>query len=179
MILDLDRLKDRPFVLHFEETAGLFPLLASMQGNGVSFAGPISGDVTAVYEYGNVRVTGRLTAPLSLACSRCLTEYDSYVDTNFTLLYRKEEQAVHGTGDDLELHEEDLLSLTYSGGEIDLTHEIEEQIALEIPLKPLCHETCLGLCHQCGTDLNHSQCSCSTADVNLKFSALKNFKINR
>jgi uncharacterized protein len=71
----------------------------------------------------------------------------------------------------------DLLSSSYSGDEIDLTHEIEEQIAMEIPLKPLCNEECKGLCHECGADLNTSTCSCSKEPVSLTFSALKNFKV--
>ena len=167
-------------MLHIEESAESFPVLASMQRElGVTFTGPIQGDIAAVREYDHLRVNGRLTASLLLFCSRCLAEYDSYIDTNFTLLYRKDSRDLFCSDDEVELDETDLLSLSYSGDEIDLTHEIEEQIALEIPIKPLCSESCLGLCHQCGTDLNHSQCSCSTETVNLKFSALKDLKINR
>jgi uncharacterized protein len=76
------------------------------------------------------------------------------------------------------LCDDDLIASTYSGDEIDLAHEIEEQVAMEIPLKPLCDEGCKGLCPTCGTDLNTSCCSCSREPVNLKFSALKDYKIS-
>jgi uncharacterized protein len=72
-----------------------------------------------------------------------------------------------------------LIATTYSGDEIDLTHEIEEQVAMDIPFKPLCGEECKGLCPVCGTDLNAADCGCSKEPVNLKFSALKDFKVSR
>jgi uncharacterized protein len=66
----------------------------------------------------------------------------------------------------------------YSGDEIDLSHEIEEQVAMEIPMKPLCSEGCKGLCPACGADLNKETCGCPDDHGNLAFSALKNFKVS-
>jgi uncharacterized protein len=176
--LVVDHIKDAPISLHIDEPVETFQLLASMQDvNGCSITGNIQGDVTVVREYDNIRVTGRITAPLALSCSRCLAEYVSFVDTNFTLFYRKETAAASSSEDELELGEMDLMSSTYSGDEIDLTHEVEEQVAMEIPSKPLCDESCKGLCHECGIDLNTSSCSCSKEPVRLAFSALKDFKI--
>jgi uncharacterized protein len=120
-----------------------------------------------------------VTAPLALSCSRCLAEFTSFVDTSFTIFFRKESALASATEDELELGEMDLLSSAFSGDEIDLTHEIEEQIAMEIPLKPLCSDACKGLCHECGIDLNTSGCSCSKDPVRIAFSALKDFKVTR
>jgi len=178
--LIVDHIKDTPISLHIDEPVGTFPLLAGMQNDtGCCIAGNIEGDVTVVREYDNIRVTGRVTAPLALSCSRCLADYTSFVDTSFTIFFRKESAVAPSTEDELELGEMDLLSSSYSGDEIDLTHEIEEQIAMEIPLKPLCSEACKGLCHVCGVDLNTSSCSCSKEPVSLTFSALKDFKVIR
>ena len=63
------------------------------------------------------------------------------------------------------------------GDEIDLTHDLEEQVAMSLPLKPLCAEQCKGLCAECGADLNMSSCACSEKAFNFKFSALKDFKV--
>lgn len=117
--------------------------------------------------------------PLALSCSRCLAEFTSFVDTSFTIFFRKESAITASTEEELELGEMDLLSSVYSGDEIDLTHEIEEQVAMEIPSKPLCSDDCKGLCHVCGIDLNTSSCSCSQEPVTLTFSALKDFKVTR
>jgi len=176
--LVVDRIKDTPHLFHIDEPVATFPLLASIQNvDGCSITGNIEGDITVVREYKNIRVTGRITAPLALCCSRCLTGYTSFVDTSFTLFFRKETAVAISAEDELELGEMDLMSSTYSGDDIDLTHEIEEQVAMEIPSKPLCSEACKGLCHECGIDLNSSSCSCSKEPVRLAFNALKDFKI--
>jgi uncharacterized protein len=176
----VDHIKDSPLTIHFDEPVETFPLLAGMQDDkSCSITGKIQGDITVTREYENVRVVGRLTAPLALSCSRCLADFTSFIDTNFTLFFRKETSIATTVEDELELGELDLLSSAYSGDEIDLTHEIEEQVAMEIPLKPLCSDACKGLCHECGTDLNTSSCSCSKEPVSLTFSALKDFKVTR
>ena len=162
------------------EPVDTFPLVAGMlDENSCSFSGRIEGDVTVTREYENIRVVGRVSVPLALSCSRCLADYSSFIDTNFTIFFRKETAVPVSSEDELELGEMDLLSSAYSGDEIDLTHEIEEQIAMEVPLKPLCSEACKGLCHECGIDLNTSSCSCGKEPVSLAFNALKDFVVNR
>jgi len=178
--LIVDHIKDAPITIHIDEPVGTFPLLAGMQNDkSCCISGKIEGDVTVIREYDHIRVAGRITAPLALSCSRCLADYSSFIDTSFTIFFRKESPITPSVEDELELGEMDLLSSSYSGDEIDLTHEIEEQIAMEIPLKPLCSEECRGLCHVCGIDLNTSSCSCGKEPVSLTFSALKDFKVTR
>jgi uncharacterized protein len=84
-----------------------------------------------------------------------------------------------GDEEEVELAEQDLVSAVFSGDEIDLLPEIGEQVALAVPLKPLCSEQCKGLCPLCGADLNTAECGCSREPVNLKFAALKDFKVQR
>jgi uncharacterized protein len=174
----VDQIKDTPLELHIDEPVETFPLLAGMQNDkSCNFAGRIQGDLTVAREFGHMRVTGRITAPLALSCSRCLADFSSFVDTSFTIFFRKESAITASDEDELELGEMDLLSSVYTGDEIDLTHEIEEQVAMEIPLKPLCNDSCKGLCHECGIDLNASSCSCRKEPVSLAFNALKDFKV--
>ncbi len=178
MKLIVDHIKDTPISLHIDEPVGTFPLLAGIQNDkSCCITSNIQGDITVTREYDNIRVTGRITAPLALSCSRCLADFTSFVDTSFTIFFRKETAITSITEDELELGEMDLLSSTYSGDEIDLTHEIEEQVAMEIPLKPLCDDACKGLCHVCGIDLNTSSCTCSKEPESITFSALKDFKV--
>lgn len=180
MKIVVDHIKDSPLAIHFDENVETFPLLAAMQHDACcTITGNVTGDMLATREYENIRVSGRVTAPLALSCSRCLADYSSFIDTSFTIFFRKEAPVTASGEDELELGEMDVLSSTYAGDEIDLTHEIEEQVAMEIPLKPLCSDSCKGLCHECGIDLNTSSCSCSKESVSLAFSALKDFKITR
>src|SRR5665647_60561 len=111
MKIVVDHIKDKPIAIHIDEPVASFPLLAAMQDdkNG-SITGNIQGDVTVTREFDTVRVTGRVAAPLALCCSRCLAEFTSFVDTSFTIFFRKEDAATASTEEELELGEMDLLS---------------------------------------------------------------------
>lgn len=180
MKITVDHIHEKPVLLHAEEPVESFPVLARMQADGeCTFIGPVRYDLTVAREYDHLRVTGRVSAPVSLACSRCLASFESAIDSSFTILFRKASLQEAVSEEETELNEQDLISATYSGDEIDLTHEIEEQIAMEVPLKPLCGEICKGLCPTCGADLNQAACSCPKDQINFKFSALKDFKVSR
>ena len=179
MKIAVDHILDKPLLLNFEEPVETFQLLAEMQSDqACRFTGPIRGELSIAREFDHLRVNGRVNVPVAFSCSRCLVDYESLIDSNFTIFLRKD-VSEYVDEVEIELREQDLISSSYSGDEIDLTHEIEEQVALEIPVKPLCSYSCKGLCHVCGADLNLSQCSCSNETINLKFNKLKNFKVSR
>ena len=68
--------------------------------------------------------------------------------------------------EELELSAEDLELAYYEEDTIDLDRVIFEQIMLQMPIKPLCTETCKGLCPHCGINLNVASCRCR--DRNLR-----------
>lgn len=176
----IDHIKHKPYELHFEEPSGVFPVLARMQADGECvFTGPVTGDIAVEREFDHLKAIGRVRVPINLTCGRCLVTYASAIDSSFKVIFRKETERHTEVEDETELCDDDLVSSTYSGDELDLAHEIEEQVAMEVPLKPLCDEGCKGLCPSCGADLNRDSCSCSREPVNLKFSALKDFKVSR
>ena len=176
----IDHIKHKPYELHVEAPIDLFPVLTRMQADGECvFTGPVTGDITVEREFDHLKAIGRVQVPISLTCGRCLVTYASAIDSSFNIIFRKEAERHTDVEDETELCDDDLVSSTYSGDELDLAHEIEEQVAMEVPLKPLCGEGCKGLCPSCGADLNTDSCSCSREPVNLKFSALKDFKVTR
>lgn len=180
MKITIDQIGDKPLLLHSEEPATSYPLLAEMQAEGAcSFTAPVRCDATVVREYDHLRLAGRVAVPVSLVCSRCLAAYDATLESAFTIIFRRGTAEEASLEEETELSEQDLISAVCHGDEIDMTHEIEEQIAMEVPFQPLCSDTCRGLCPECGTDLNHASCSCSGAQFNFKFSALKDFKVSR
>jgi len=180
MKIVVDHIHEKPLALHAEEALEQFPLLAEMQNNGeCSFTAPIRYDILASREYDHLRVAGSVNTAVSLVCSRCLVTFETAIDSTFTIFFRRGTAEEAASEEETELNDQDLISATYSGDEIDLTHEIEEQVAMEVPIKPLCGENCKGLCPECGTDLNQTTCSCSGSNFNIKFSALNNFKVSR
>lgn len=180
MKISIDQIKDKPLLLQAEEPVESFPLLMTMQDEAACrFTSPVRYDLTVAREFDHLRVAGKIGVTVELTCSRCLAAFEKPLSSALTIIYRR------GTPDEIPLEEEtelsvqDLVSTVYSGDELDLGHEIAEQIAIEVPFRPLCDEACKGLCPDCGTDLNRSSCSCPDRNFNFKFSALKDFKVSR
>ena len=51
----------------------------------------------------------------------------------------------------------------HDGRVLSIDAEIREAVILGIPMKPLCRETCAGLCPRCGEDRNEGPCRCERA----------------
>jgi uncharacterized protein len=113
-------------------------------------------------------LVGRVQSTLALACGRCLDEMVQPVDLPFDLLYLPHQDHV---GDaEVEVEDDDLTTAYYRDEEIDLGQLVMEQFYLALPMKPLCRESCRGLCPECGTNLNTATCTCvhEWADVRLE-----------
>jgi uncharacterized protein len=176
--LRIDDVKKTRIDLNEVEPASHYANLAQMEKAGeCSFIEPVRTEVSAIWEYDHVRATGSVASAVQLSCSRCLAEYQQPIASNFTIFYTK---AVPGELDEeVELSDSDLISVSYSGEEIDLDFEIAEQVMMEVPFKPLCSESCRGLCSVCGADLNAGECGCDRGGINLKMSALKKISIEK
>jgi uncharacterized protein len=61
-----------------------------------------------------------------------------------------------------ELMRSDLETGYYQGELIDMRPIVREQMYLAIPQNPHCKESCLGLCSQCGANLNKKRCECTS-----------------
>lgn len=125
-------------------------------------------------ETGRFRVVGHLTGELELTCSRCLETFTLPVSTDFDLRYVPRTENV-GEGE-REVEEDDLTTSFYENDQIDLGQLITEQFQLALPMKPLCSETCRGLCAYCGTNLNTAACQCDTKWEDPRLAALKQLK---
>jgi len=175
----VDDIKDQPRLLRSEEPLETLPGLTAVQESGdCEFLSPVTVELTVAREYDHIRVKGNLSARIRLNCSRCLGDFETDLASVFTIFFRKEDRVALDE-EEVELAEEDLISVTYQGDEIDFAPEIAEQVIMELPLKPLCHESCRGLCPVCGVDLNEQECTCAGSSFSLKFSALKDFKFDK
>jgi uncharacterized protein len=73
---------------------------------------------------------------------------------------------------------DDDMGITYlDSDEIDLHEIVKSEVDYFLPLRMVCGEDCLGLCHSCGENLNTGKCSCEK-EVDPRWSALKNIKKN-
>ncbi len=102
---------------------------------------------------------GHVASSLTLACGRCLDDIVLPVDLPFDLLYLPHQD--NAGEEETEVEDDDLTTAFYGNDEIDLGQLVLEQFYLAVPMKPLCRESCRGLCPECGTNLNTATCSCA------------------
>jgi uncharacterized protein len=176
----IDAIKDSPYELAVMQPVEHLPILFEMQNNGeCTFLADVNGQVTIRREFDHYVATGTVSVPFTLPCSRCLQPVTGTVSPSFKVIYRKDTGEEGVIEDETELTEDDLVSTLYSGDELDIGHEIEMQIAMAIPVKPLCSEVCKGLCPGCGANLSVEPCYCTGSNASSPFSVLKNFKATR
>jgi uncharacterized protein len=182
LIIDLDDIKEQGLSLELIEAFDRFPALNELHADGEAiFVQPLDIRLMARKFEGMVIVEGSVTTTVRLQCCRCLQEFEQPLDATFSVTYARELPAMDEGGDDgeVELQADDLGMLAFEGDEIDLTETVQEQVVMALPFKPLCREDCLGLCSQCGADLNDGDCGCRDQVMGGKFAALKDFKIKK
>ena len=116
---------------------------------------------------------GQISGPVLGHCARCLEEYPFRLATDFSVVIVPKGPLPP----EVELSDE-LLDLSYyEGEEIDLSPVVDEQIILALPTRPLCRESCKGLCPQCGANRNTEACRCTTATGDPRLAVLRNLKV--
>jgi len=126
------------------------------------------GDVTVD---GPMAVVGRLmgttdgvdahftaSATAHMVCTRCLTEWQEPLSVDGQQYFR---------------HEPDEDGYAIVDGEVDLGLPAKDELALALPMAPLCKKDCLGLCPTCGTDLNREPCDGHGDESDSPFAVLK------
>jgi uncharacterized protein len=122
------------------------------------------------------RLVGRTETTLGIACSRCLEPMVLPVEAPFDLRYQP--HATNTGEGEREIEEDDLTTAFYENDEIDLEQLMREQFYLALPMKPLCSDTCQGLCPMCGTNLNRGTCDCKRDWNDPRLAALKELRRN-
>jgi uncharacterized protein len=103
-------------------------------------------------------LTGQLVAAGEVFCSRCLSPVpfsrSGEVSWVFAPAHRRP------TEEETELTAPDLDVVWYEDFVVPFDPLVEEQLQLDLPMKPLCRPDCKGLCPRCGADRNNAPCEC-------------------
>lgn len=95
---------------------------------------------------------------VTATCSRCLKSFSYAIKIPHT-----EREFIIDLPDELLASDEEVSYVNKEKNEIELGDTVREEIILHFSAIPLCSKSCKGLCYQCGTNLNLSQCSCQQA----------------
>lgn len=90
---------------------------------------------------------GNFKANTPTECVRCLEPFVQQLDVTFDEVYAYNSHSFTESG----LYVPD-------DGNIDLGPMVREYLMLDNPIKPLCKPDCLGLCINCGENLNTGTC---------------------
>jgi uncharacterized protein len=164
-------------VKYKEDDFAFFNTLEENSAGGISIKEPVLAEITISRQQDQFYVRGAIKGVMNLKCSRCLEGFVYPFSNNFLVILQKEEDDnalsnIH----ELELTQDDLKLEQFSGGELDITRIVQEQIVLLCPMKSLCNTDCKGLCPQCGVNLNKKRCKCVHKEFNSPFSTLKDLK---
>jgi len=184
----------------------LRPLLADITADGLSLVGEVTAeelgltkddavvlgplavslDLTNVE--GLVAVTGVLEGTLARECVRCLKEYEDPLAFSLRAAFIPEPKSAprHPKRDDprkarakvveVEPEEEPDDQYQYQGNQLELAPMLREHVILSAPMQPLCGDDCLGLCPQCGKNLNEGSCLCGPEPPIPTFRVLQGMK---
>lgn len=122
-----------------------------------------------------VELDGRMDARVRLNCARCLTVFEASLGENFNLTFSPVTD--QPDPDEVELEAQELGLVLYRDDVLQLDEVLLEQLIMAIPIRPQCSDDCLGLCPECGLNLNEAQCQCEKKMFNNQFSALAGIRI--
>ncbi len=146
-------------------------------GDDLRQADPLEGAIHLTRTNRGLFVSGRLTASLESACSRCLRS----IEVPITL--EIDEEALPSvdpaTGAPLDTTAEpDILRLT-DHHELELGETVREAMWLAEPIAPLCRPDCPGLCPECGLEMATGSHDHPVSDIDPRLEALRGFVPDR
>ncbi len=103
-------------------------------------------------------------ASVSAVCVRCLDSFLQPLSVEFTELYSFPARA-----------KEDTELIVPAEGKIDFAPLLREYMFLAMPINPVCHRNCQGICPECGINLNQGKCNHETTSGDPRLAVLKQF----
>jgi uncharacterized protein len=181
LLIHVDEIKSGGLTLDLEEPFDGFPVLREMvEQQECLFQVPIRVHLRALRLHDMIEIEGRVSTIAGFPCSRCLKEFALKIEEDFAVTFTRQLPEVQDEDEEgAELTADDMGLILYQGEEIDLTETIQEQVVMGLPVRPLCDPQCRGLCPSCGADLNQGECGCDRGGFNIKFAALKDFKVKK
>lgn len=136
--------------------------------DGVGFPSPIEVNLFGTKTGDELVFQGSISARAELECARCLDTFESVLTSKMQFVIHLIEINQPQDSDD-----DDFVVLPKTTQEYDIGQRVREAIILELPLKPLCSDSCLGLCPMCGTNLNDSTCDCTPDKTDERWESLR------
>ncbi len=184
----------------------LRPLLADITADGLSLVGEVTAEELGLTEddavvlgslavsldltnvEGLVAVIGVLEGTIVRECVRCLKKYEGPLAFSVRAAFvpepkssprhpkRIDPRKARAEVVEAEPEEEPDDQYQYQGNQLELAPMLREHAILSAPMQPLCNNDCLGLCAQCGKNLNEGPCHCAVEPPTPTFRVVQSMK---
>lgn len=149
---------------------------------GLAFrvARPLRAEVFLLPQDDGCLVRGKVSGELVVPCDRCAEEARVVVEQafdEFEPFLAEQDEPDDEFGEDLEISESSAVFFKDGVPMLDLGGLLWEELALALPIKPLCRPDCRGVCPSCGRNLNDGPCGCSVSEGDPRLAVLKHIKI--
>lgn len=133
----------------------------------------IKGDVTLMRTDRTVLVTAKVTAAVSIECSRCTAPAAIGVDLEFEEEFTPTNADLLGNQwDEYTETDYDPALLIDERNQLDLAEALGQAMEAALPIAPLCSEECRGICPVCWTNRNETDCDCEQLPMDPRWEAL-------
>jgi uncharacterized protein len=130
-----------------------------------------TGTVEILRTHQGLLTMARIETQVQTTCSRCLSEFQR--QSSWKLEEESYPTVDPGTGKKMVPPDESEGVIHIDSQHmLDLSDVVRQYILTDIPIKPLCSNNCLGLCPECGANLNEEKCKCETAPTDARWGAL-------
>ncbi len=113
---------------------------------------------------------GTITGRLVLECARCLKHYETDVTGKTDFIVRS---AGPVDPDLADVPDDEEYAEMVDKQQADITTIARQTVGLAIAIKPVCDESCQGLCSQCGVNKNEKECKCDTDKIDERWDGLR------
>jgi len=119
----------------------------------------VRGEVQLIRTDKGILVKSILGGTNSLVCSRCLTSFDYPLNLRIQEEFLPSNDITNGIS--ISLPDDSTIFVIDEHHILDLNEAVRQYALLAMPMKPLCHPNCAGICPDCGANLNHGICHCN------------------
>ncbi len=142
--------------------------VADIAGDGAGCR--VQGETRLLRTQRSILTKCTLSTDVELTCSRCLSLFHYPLTLSFEEEFLPTVDVVSGAA--LPAPEEAGVFTIDENHILDLAEAIRQYTMLAIPMKPLCHQDCAGLCQNCGHNLNLGHCDCPAQITDPRWSDL-------
>ncbi len=162
MIIKISNLSDGEYNFDFEEKVKSIELEDP-------FYGSFKSNVKLNKLHDQVIISVNSIFKVKFDCDRCGISFKDKLNSEYQMVYLMNEVPT----------ETDSINVSYlsrDADKIDISSDVREFALLAVPMKKLCKEDCMGLCPNCGKDLNKETCSCNKDEVDPRWKPLIDLK---